>query len=118
MILQRGIIEAVSQYDPTQSVANPHSGGAGDAMSVLTGQWITEISPGTTTTAQRVMNALAAGKNVTLGTSSNTTTLVGSHWYAVLSANTQGVTLYNPWGILVTVPWSVVTQDGSDIQVN
>jgi uncharacterized delta-60 repeat protein len=118
VILQRGIIDAIRQYDPTQSVANPHSGGAGDAMSVLTGQWITEINPATTGTAQSVMTALAAGRKVTLGTTNNASTLVSSHWYAVLSANAQGVTLYNPWGILVTVPWSVVAQDGSDIQVN
>jgi uncharacterized delta-60 repeat protein len=118
VILQRGIIEAVAQYDPSQTITNPHSGGAGDAMSVLTGKWITEISPSSSTVAQSVMNALAAGNNVTLGTKATTSTLVSGHWYAVLGATTRGVTLYNPWGIVLTVPWSIVAQDASDIQVN
>lgn len=118
VILQRAIIEAVAQFDPSQTITNPHSGGAGDAMAILTGQWITEINPSASTAQQSVMSSLSAGKNVTFNTKASTTTLVAGHWYAVLSANTQGVTLYNPWGIVLTVPWSVVTQDGSDFQVN
>jgi uncharacterized delta-60 repeat protein len=118
VILQRAIIEAVAQYDPSQTITNPHSGGAGDAMSVLTGQWITQINPSASTAKQSVIADLAAGKNVTFGTKSSTNTLVAGHWYAVLSANAQGVMLYNPWGVLVNVSWNVITQDGSEFQVN
>jgi uncharacterized delta-60 repeat protein len=115
VILQRAIIEAVAQYDPSQTITNPHSGGAGDAMSVLTGHWITQLA---TSARQSVMSALSTGENVTFNTKSSTSTLVAGHWYAVLSANTQGITLYNPWGVLVTVPWSVVAADGNGFQVN
>jgi hypothetical protein len=36
----------------------------------------------------------------------------------VLSANTQGVTLYNPWGSTVTVSWNVVFQDATAFGFN
>ena len=118
VILQRGIIEAVAQYDPSQTITNPHSGGAGDAMSILTGSWITEVSPTASNVQQTIINDLAAHKNITLHTIDGAPNLVGGHWYGVLSANAQGITLYNPWGILVTVSWSVLAQNADDFQLN
>jgi uncharacterized delta-60 repeat protein len=119
VIMQRAIIEAVEQFDPSESITNPHGGDAADALAVLTGRWTTNtISPTAPDVQQQVINALAAHKNVMFNTLGTTSNLVATHWYAVLRANSQGVTMYNPWGVLVTVSWSVIAQDGNLFEVN
>lgn len=121
VVMQRAVIEAVEKWDPTQSITNPHGGGAGDALATLTGNAATSVAPNASNVQQQVAAALAAGHNVVLGTQGTTTTLVADHCYAVLSESSKGVTLYNPWGAAETKPapdpqlvsWSVIAQDGA-----
>jgi uncharacterized delta-60 repeat protein len=123
VILQRGIIQAISHWDPSQSIQSPHSGGARDALAVLTGQWgQDDLAPAASGASGAVIDALNAGRNVVLHTNSTTSTLVGWHVYAVLNVNyltifgfryVTSVTLYNPWGSPVTVDWSTIVSDGS-----
>jgi hypothetical protein len=120
VILQRAVIEAFEKWDPSISITNPHSGTANDPLAILTGNsnspWISTSDSNLT---QDIINAVNAGKSVLLNTlSSGTTTLVAWHYYAVLSADSQNVTLYNPWGSTVTVPWSVILQDGIGFYVH
>jgi hypothetical protein len=121
VVMQRAIIEAVATWDPSQTITNPHSGGAGDAQAALTGQAFTSPSVQNSNIQQQVESALANGQYVAFETlDTGTTTLVADHVYAVLSAKSQGVTLYNPWGAAETAPtpdpqtvsWSVIAQDG------
>jgi hypothetical protein len=119
-VMQRAIIEAVATWSPGQTITNPHSGSACDAQAALTGQAFVVLSVKNSNIQQKVESALAKHQYVVLSTSSSTTQLVGDHCYAVLSANSQGVTLYNPWGADATSPtpdpqtvsWSVIAQDG------
>ena len=121
VVMQRAIIEAVATWSPSQSIQNPHSGGSGDALATLTGKAATLAATNASNTKQQVLSALAAGKTITMGTLGTTSTLVGDHVYAVVSANAQGVTLYNPWGAQETAPtpdpqlvsWSVIAKDGA-----
>jgi hypothetical protein len=122
VVMQRAIIEAIATWSPGQTIENPHSGGAGDAQAALTGQAFTYPSVQNSNIQQQVESALANGQYVELETlNSGTKQLVADHDYAVLSANSQGVTLYNPWGAAETAPtpdpetvsWSVIAQDGS-----
>jgi hypothetical protein len=133
IILQRAVIEAVQEWDPSESITNPHGGGAGDALGILTGNPTQDFSPQDSNIAQEVSAALGQGKNVVLNTNPTTTTnLVAYHDYAILSANSRYVTLYNPWGNnnqagqsipatsdpIIIVPWSIIAQDGSVITAN
>jgi hypothetical protein len=121
VVMQRAVIEAVEKWDPTESITNPHGGGAGDALATLTGIASTSVGAQASNVQQQVTTALAAGHDVVFGTSGSATPLVPGHYYAVLSASSQGVTLYNPWGAAETSPtpdpqlvsWSVIAQDGS-----
>jgi len=121
VVMQRAVIEAVEKWDPTESITNPHGGGAGDALATLTGNAATSVGAQASNVQQQVEAALSAGQNVVLGTQGSASILVHSHCYAVLSASSQGVTLYNPWGAAETKPtpdpqlvsWSVIAQDGA-----
>jgi hypothetical protein len=103
----------VAEWDPSQNIQNPHGGSATDALSILTGRTSNWVGVNDSNVQQTMSNALAAGQAVDLCTiGSGTQTLVANHCYAVLSCNSQGVTLYNPWGSSLTVSWRVVQQDG------
>jgi len=127
-VMQRAVIEAVAQWDPSESVSNPHSGGAGDALATLTGHPGGSFSAQASNVAQQVANALATGQNVVLGTQGSppNTLLVAGHCYAVLGVSINGVVLYNPWGPAATsptpdpqvVPWSTIAQDGAEFFFN
>lgn len=113
LIMQRAVIQAVAEWDPSQSIQNPHGGSATDALPILTGRTSQWAGVNDSNVQQTIANALAAGQAVDLCTiGSGTQTLVANHCYAVLSTDGQGVTLYNPWGSSLTVSWSVVQQDG------
>ena len=122
VVMDRAVVLAVSTWDPTESVSSPHGGGANDALATLTGNTWTSVTPQASTYQQQVIAALAAGQNVVMGTNATTTNLVHDHCYAVLSANSQGVTLYNPWGAAETsptpdpqlVPWDIIARDGNE----
>ena len=121
VVMQRAVVEAIEKWDPTESVTNPHSGGAGDALATLTGKAATTVGAQASNVQQQVEAAISAGHNVVLGTSGSAKALVAGHCYAVLSATSKGVTLYNPWGAAETSPtpdpqlvsWSVIAQNGS-----
>jgi hypothetical protein len=124
LIMQRAVIQALHDWDPSETIQNPHSGGAGDAQAILTGRVYNEFGTSGSTVQQTVESDLANHETVVLDTSATTSTLVNGHYYAVLSANANGVTLYNPWGLGLasrnpggtdpfTVSWSVVAQDGN-----
>jgi hypothetical protein len=118
LIMQRAVIQAVAEWDPSQSIQHPHSGSATDAMSILTGQTTQWDVVGDSGIQQTVSSALSSGDAVDLCTLGTTQTLVAGHCYAVLSTNNQGVTLYNPWGSIVTVSWAVVAQDGQGFAIS
>jgi hypothetical protein len=127
VIMQRAIIQAVAEWDPSQSITAPHSGGATDAQAILTGRWTQDqdIAANDANVKANVLGALAAGNNVVLHTRGNDQqgnpipkTLVASHVYAVSTADDQYVWLYNPWGTLQKYSWDVIRQDGSVFCVN
>jgi hypothetical protein len=119
LIMQRAVIEAVSEWDPSQSIQNPHSGDAADALSILTGKATSWFTVRTSNIEQWVLSALASDQPVVLGTlGSGTHFLVARHVYAVISASDSFISLYNPLGSPVTVSWSVIFQDGSGFAFN
>jgi uncharacterized protein with LGFP repeats len=118
LIMQRAVIQAVEEWDPSQSIQHPHSGTADDPLSILTGRTTQWDPVGDSGIQQTVSSALASGKAVALNTKqSGTVNLTAFHYYAVLSANNQGVTMYNPYGFTVTVSWSVIAQDGNGFMI-
>jgi hypothetical protein len=118
LIMQRAVIQAIEEWDPSQSIQHPHSGTADDPLSILTGRTTQWDGVGDSGIQQTVISALASGKAVALNTKpSGTVNLVSFHYYVVLSANNQGVTLYNPWGLTSTVSWSVIAQDGNGFMI-
>ncbi len=66
-------------------------------------------------TQQTLINALAAGKAVTIGSKSDATALVGAHAYSITGydANTGRFSLFNPWGNTQPGPLS-----WADLQAN
>jgi LGFP repeat/Calpain family cysteine protease len=122
VVMGRAVIEAVSTWDPTESVQSPHGGGANDALATLTGDVWSTVTPQAANAEQQVVAAIAAGHNVVLGTNATTTTLVADHCYAVLGVSDRGVLLYNPWGAAETSPtpdpdlvsWNIIAQDGNE----
>jgi hypothetical protein len=125
VVMQRAIIEAVATWSPGQTITNPHGGAAFDAQTALIGKAIAYLKVKNSNIQQQVESALANRQYVVFSTSVSTTQLVGDHDYAVLSANSQGVTLYNPWGAAQTSPtpdpqtvsWSVIAQDGDGFSI-
>jgi hypothetical protein len=118
VIMQRAVVQALHDWDPSQVITNPHSGGAGDALALLSGQFPTIVGVQDANVKKAVQAAMAARKVVVFGTTGAAKTLVGNHNYAVLGASSQGVTLYNPWGSRLTVSWNVITQEGSEFFIN
>jgi hypothetical protein len=118
VIMQRAVVQALHDWDPSETVANPHSGGAGDALGILSGRYPQLVGAQDANVKKRLVSALKSGKTVVFGTTGGAKTLVGNHDYAVLSANAKGVTLYNPWGSQSNVSWSVIIQDGSEFFIN
>jgi hypothetical protein len=127
VVLQRAILQAVAEWDPSQSITAPHGGGPTDAQAILTGHWTANenLAVSDSNIKSDLLGALALGKNVVLVTqgydaqgNSLTQTLVADHCYAVYAADDQNVWLYNPWGTLEEYSWDVITQDGSVFCVN
>jgi hypothetical protein len=124
LIMQRAVIQALHDFDPTQTIANPHSGGAGDAQTILTGKPYSFLPTTGAGVAASVQQAMNSGKSVVLNTLGTTTTLVSFHYYAVYSASATGVLLFNPYGLSQAssnpggtdpffVSWAVIAQDGN-----
>jgi hypothetical protein len=95
-----------------------------NAYSSIEGGWMADVDAQvlghsaqsynvTASTKQTMINALAANKAVTIGTSSAGNGLYGSHAYAVIGYNSTAGTfqLYNPWGSSQPGPltWSQIT---------
>jgi hypothetical protein len=117
-ILQRGIIQAVSRFDPSQNLDTPHSGGAIDALAILTGTWSDWVSPSNYANANDLGAQVAAGKLIvasTLGT--GTATLQARHAYTVLAASGDYVWLWNPQGSMVLISWEGFMEDVSALGV-
>jgi hypothetical protein len=100
VVLQRGVIESVREWDPSQSVEKPHSGGAGDALVALTGRGSAVLRPSATDVRKKIENALSAGKPVVFG--------MNHHYYAVLKSTSTGIMLYDPYGSIKTMSWKEV----------
>jgi hypothetical protein len=118
VIMQRAFVQAVAHWDPSQSVTNPHSGGANDALGILTGKSVKLVSAQDAKVQKTVLAALAAQKTIAMGTNGNAKTLVGNHVYAVIGSAKQGLVLYNPYGFSATVSWSVLAKDGGTFFIN
>ena len=112
--MQRAVVQAVHDWDPGQVIESPHSGNAGDALAILTGQWNQQCIEVGDANAQRIVrDAVAARKIVVFGTTNEARTLVGNHNYAVLGTSNQGLTLYNPHGSQLTVSWNLINAEGA-----
>jgi hypothetical protein len=119
VIMQRAVVQAVSDWDPSESVANPHGGDTSDAFGIMTGKAPVQFLPVQDAgTQNKVLAALAAHKTVTFGSSGSAKTLVAGHTYGVIGSNNQGVILYNPWGSSATVSWSTLKQEGDGFFIN
>ncbi len=103
VVLQRGVIEAVREWDPSQSIEKPHSGGAGDALVPLTGRATVVLRPSAADVRKKIEDALAARKPVVFG--------MNHHYYATLKTNAEGVMLYDPYGSVKTMSWKAVEED-------
>jgi Ca2+-binding RTX toxin-like protein len=111
-ILHRGIIQAVSRWDPSQNLDSPHGGGATDALAVLTGTYGTAVSPSSYANADALGAQVSAGRFVVAHTpGSGTSTLVANHAYTVLAASGGYVWLWNPWGSMVLISWEGFQHD-------
>jgi hypothetical protein len=106
VIVQRGVIQAVQQWDPSQSIQKPHGGGAGDALAVLTGQYPVRIAVRAADAREKIEAALSARKPVVFG--------MNRHTYAVLESSAQGVTLYDPYGHIRPLSWDTVVSEGNE----
>jgi hypothetical protein len=124
LIMQRAVIQALHDFDPSQNIITPHTGGAGDAQTILTGKAYSFLNTTGTGVATSIQQALNSGKSIVLNTLATTNTLVAGHDYAVFSASSTGIVLYNPYGLSLAssnpggtdpffVSWAVVAQDGS-----
>ncbi len=118
IIMQRAVIQAVSRWDPSQSITSPHSGGAQDAMAILNGDAGDSQGPDSFSSPQALTDLLNSGKSIVVDTSENTDTLVASHSYTVIGGDDYyGVQLYNPWGQEIWISWSAFRQDVSVVVV-
>lgn len=112
IITQRAILQAISRWDPTQSIANPHSGGATEPLSMLTGRAASWNAPNAT----QISNALRDGKNVVLDSpnplpAGASPKLVPWHQYNVIDMTANGTS----WNIRVRNPWG---RDGGAVASN
>jgi hypothetical protein len=110
VILQRAVLQAVHDWDPSQSITAPHGGGAGDAMAILTGGACTGFQARAADARKRVRQALAARRSVVLGRK--------GHYWAVVGVTPKGLRLYNPYGSRSTATWSEVVADDSDFVIH
>ena len=111
IILYRGILQAIKKFDPSQSLAAPHSGGGLDPLSILTGKWGYEVPSENVGSVNSLQGMLDVGKGVVVHTRGMTRTLVANHAYTLLGITGNSVILYNPWGAQVTIPWSTFLND-------
>jgi hypothetical protein len=103
VVYQRAVIEAVRQWDPTQSIEKPHGGG-GDVIGMMTGRPPVRISAKAADARQKVESALEARKAVIYG--------MGTHYWAVLKSSSESVTAYNPYGHTQVFTWELVRDKG------
>jgi hypothetical protein len=118
VIMQRAVIQAIHDWDQSQVPTKPHSGGAGDALAVLTGRLGKSLAIRDAGIRPAVETALASKKVVVLNTKGTAKTLVANHSYTVLSASGDEVTLYNPWGSRLTVAWDKLAEEGSEFVIH
>lgn len=111
--MHRAVIEAVGQWDKSQTIEKPHSGGAGDALAILTGRSFHDVQANAADAPTKINAALNAHKAVVLESRGDAKNLVKNHYYAVLATSAQGVTLYNPWGDTELVSWNVIKRQGN-----
>jgi hypothetical protein len=85
--------------DGTNSYASIEGGWMATVDAQVLGHNATDYEMGTAT-EQQLINALASGQAVTIGTTETIYGLYGSHAYAVTgyNASSNTFTLYNPWG--------------------
>lgn len=119
LIMQRAVIQAVSRWDPSQSVQSPHEGGAKDALALITGRTPTDQNPRTLVAFEVLTQAIKLGQATVATTNPDSvnvvSSLVAKHEYTVVGTSTSYeavqvpllgriyiatnyVTLRNPWG--------------------
>jgi Ca2+-binding RTX toxin-like protein len=112
IIMHRAIIQAISKYDPTNTVAAPNLYGIADyALGHITGK----RGPYNHDRlyAYEVANLLSAGKSVILRTGEYASSLRKNNHYAVLSMNGTYATLLDPRGYTVRIDWNASEFFGS-----
>jgi hypothetical protein len=109
VILQRAVLQAVRDWDPSQSIESPHGGGAADALAILTGQYPEECDVKSRDAPRKVRSALLAHQAVVLGKS--------GHYWAVLGTNRNELRLYNPYGSHSTLSWRTLLQEGGSFVI-
>jgi hypothetical protein len=119
IILHRAAVQAIGHFDPSQTLAGTHSGGADDAFGVLTGTQSTKMAPSNFTGAEQLTDLIPySGKHLVAHTKATAGTLVGGHAYTVLGRIGDQVLLYNPWGSYQTVSWTTFSNDVSWVCIN
>ena len=111
IIMYRGILQAIMKFDPSQSLATPHSGGGLDPLSILTGKWGYQVPSENVGSVNSLQGMLDVGKGVVVHTKGMTSSLVANHAYTLIGITGNSVNLYNPWGAQVTVPWATFVND-------
>jgi choice-of-anchor C domain-containing protein len=100
VVLHRGVINAIHEWDPTQSIEKTHGGSPDDAFSILTGRRCWGIGSGDPNVRNVIAAALARKAAVTM--------CCRGHCYAVLRANNEEVVIYDPYGVSLAVPWGQI----------
>jgi choice-of-anchor C domain-containing protein len=115
--LHRGVITAVHQWDPSQTIEKTHGGGATHSFGILTGRSAVPIGvtdPNIRTTITQALKRRAA---IVLGTKGDAKSLVAGHYYAVMAATANEIILHNPWGDTKPYPWELVVKEGTSFEM-
>jgi hypothetical protein len=112
VVLYRGFVTAVRQWDPSQAIEAPHGGDPADALSILTGHYPVRFGAGEADARAKVEEALWARKPVVYCTKGDAKHLTGGHAHAVLKSSDKEMTLYNPGGFVQTASWAVASAEG------
>ncbi len=112
--------KAYAQWNATgksgRTPANTYASIEGGWMSYVNAQVLgvnsTRYASSNAANKQALINALSAGRAVTIGSTGNSTALVSSHAYTITGydASTDQFTLFNPWGTSHPAPltWSQI----------
>jgi hypothetical protein len=104
--LHRGVIQAVHEWDPSQTLEKTHGGGANDAFGILTGRRGVDLSAKDPDIRKKVEASLRKHAAIIYGSK--------GHVYAVLKSSDEGLTVHDPYGETKTKPWKTAIAEGDN----